>query len=160
MLQDIRDLRQIVAENRTAINAHEQLSARFQSYMDEETEAQKSLLADRTTWLQKAAQIQHYVDELKKDEEYIRAVCEGKIKEFDWEQYNKCGWFGKWLTRRTRPYIKDREKRKKLLEKQKEVAEELKKLDEGEKPKTPERESDAGEKPEKESDESEKPKND
>lgn len=163
ILQDIRDLRQIVADNRAAINAHEQLSTRFQSYMDEETEAQKSLLADRTTWLQKAAKIQHYVDELKKDEEYIGAVCEGKIKEFDWEQYNKCKWFGKWLARTTRPYIKDREKRKKLLEKQKEITEELKKLDEGEKPKTPKRESDKGEKrekPEKELDESGEPKKD
>ena len=101
------EMKRRLAENIEDVNGLKALTKGLKTYMDEEKTLHELLIADRVKWENRAIEIDKFADSLKRDEQHLEAISEGKTKGFIWEQYQQSGWFGKMRLRTMFPFIKD-----------------------------------------------------
>ena len=101
------EMKRRLAENIEDVNGLKALTKGLKIYMDEEKTLHELLIADRVKWENRAIEIDKFADSLKRDEQHLEAISEGKTKGFIWKQYQQSGWFGKMRLRTMFPFIKD-----------------------------------------------------
>lgn len=101
------EMKRRLAENIEDVNGLKALTKGLKTYMDEEKTLHELLIADRVKWENRAIEIDKFADSLKRDEQHLEAISEGKTKGFIWKQYQQSGWFGKMRLRTMFPFIKD-----------------------------------------------------
>lgn len=113
----VKELKQLIAVDRNAINCQREAIEKFKNYIDEEKFLHKTLIADREEWAQKAIEIDKIADTIKKTEVQLKSISEQTTRDFVWKQYKdeKISWWGRWRLRSSFPFLEEMIKQEKEL---------------------------------------------
>lgn len=105
----MKEMKKAIVKNVEDIHALKKFVRELKTYDDETRCLHEELLKDREHWEKRAIEIEEFADSLKRDEQYLETISEGKVKSFVWQQYKQSGWYNKWRLRSMFPFIKELE---------------------------------------------------
>lgn len=107
--QEIIKIKECINQDREVINRLGKIAQGFADSTAQTIALNEALMKDRTAWAQEAIKIQEIADSIRRNEEQLKTISKGVVKDFIWQQYKseEISWWGKWRLRSSFPFLKN-----------------------------------------------------